>query len=80
MVVEGLHKSKFLRTLGGDQFSDSFRDPQSKDFLDWVKSNWILESSEMHRELRKGDSSLMKNLLTIAIYEYHAPYDRRTVD
>ena len=39
MGAEALRKSWFLRALGGEHFSDSFRDPYSKDFLDWVKSN-----------------------------------------
>ena len=80
MGAEALRKSWFLRALGGDHFSDSFRDPQSKDFLDWVKSSWLLECPEVDRELRKGDPSLMKRLLTIAIDKYRAPYARRPVD
>ena len=60
MGAEALQKSWFLKILGGDHFSDSFRDPQGKDFLDWVKSAWILECPEVDRELRRGDGSLFK--------------------
>ncbi len=34
----------------------------------------------MDQELRKGDPSLMKRFLTIAIDRYRAPYARRPVD
>ena len=36
---EGLLKSWFFRALGGEFFSDSFRDPQSKDFFDWCRNH-----------------------------------------
>ena len=58
MGVEGLNKSKFLRPLGGDQFSDRFRDPQSKYFLDWVKSNWIMSLLRWTGSFGRGTPAL----------------------
>ena len=35
---EGALKSWFFRVLGGEFFSDSFRDPQSKDLFGWCET------------------------------------------
>ena len=73
---EGLLKSWFFRALGGEFFSDSFRDPQSKDFFDWCRNHWILECPEIDKELASKDSSYIKRVLTQQTDDYRSAWGR----
>ena len=73
---EGLLKSWFFRVLGGEFFSDSFRDPQSKDFFDWCRNSWLLECPEIDKELASKDSSYIKRVLTSQVDHYRTAYGR----
>ena len=73
---EGLLKSTFFSVLGGDYFSDSFRDPQSKDFFDWCRNHWILECPEIDKELASKDSSHIKRVLTSQVDDYRTAFGR----
>lgn len=73
---EGLLKSSFFRVLGGEYFSDSFRDPQNKDFFDWCRNHWILECPEIDKELASKDSSHIKRVLTSQVDDYRTAYGK----
>ena len=73
---EGLFKSGFFRVLGGEFFSDSFRDPKSKDFYDWCRNWWLLECPEIDKELSSNDSSYIKRLLTQETDDYRTAFGR----
>ena len=73
---EGLLKSSFFRVLGGGYFSDSFRDPQTKDFFDWCRNHWILECPEIDKELASKDSSHIKRVLTSQVDDYRTAYGK----
>ena len=73
---EGLLKSWFFRALGGEFFSDSFRDPQSKDFFDWCRNWWILECPEIDKELASKDSSYIKRVLTQQTDDYRTAFGK----
>ena len=74
--LEGLLKSWFFRVLGGEFFSDSFRDPKSKDFFDWCRNHWILECPEVDRELASNDASYIKRVLTQETDDYRSAWGR----
>ena len=74
---EGLLKSWFFRALASEEFfSDSFRDPQSKDFFDWCRGHWILECPEIDKELASKDSSHLKRVLTSQVDDYRTAFGR----
>jgi predicted P-loop ATPase len=71
---QGKYKSTFFEVLGGEWFSDSVKDIESKDSLMIVHSSWIIELSELDRITSKKQAGTLKHWLTQKCDSYRKPY------
>lgn len=77
---QGIEKSKALRALGGEWFSDNLPDikDQSKDAQQHLRGKWLLEIPEMHA-FSKAETSHLKSFLTRQEERFRPPYGRLDV-
>ncbi len=71
---QGKYKSTWFKTLGGEWFSDSVKDIESKDSLLTMHSSWIIELSELDRITSKKQAGLIKHFLTQREDTFRKPY------
>jgi predicted P-loop ATPase len=71
---QGKYKSTFFDVIGGEWFSDSVRDIESKDSLMIAHSAWIVELSELDRITSKKKAGSFKHWLTQKCDSYRKPY------
>ncbi len=73
---QGVGKSTFFETLGGDWFDSSMQGCQSKDDLLILHSAWIEEWGEIERVFGKRQSGEIKAFLSRGTDQFRRPYDR----
>lgn len=81
LVLEGEQgklKSTFFKVLGGDWFTDSLADLQSKDAALGTAGVWVIEVAELD-SFRKSEITLVKAFLSRRDERIRLPYGRRTV-
>ena len=76
---QGARKSSALQALGGDWFSDSPIDLDSKDAFISLRGQWILELSELD-SLSRAESARVKSFLTSRVDVYRPPYGKALVE
>lgn len=76
---QGIGKSRGLRTLAGQFFTDSVPDFTSKDAALQLDGVWIVELSELDA-LSRMDLSTVKSFITRATDRYRRPYGKRPED
>jgi len=76
---QGIGKSRFLRTLAGDEwFADEIGDISNKDSAEGLCGKWIIEIGEL--KWRKSDEDTRKAFISRRVDHYRAAYGRRTND
>lgn len=73
---QGVKKSTFFATLGGEWHRDSMMDLQSKDAYQMLRSAWIFEWSELESMTRSRDASTVKAFITSRVDSYRPAYAR----
>lgn len=76
--VEGKYKSRVLRLLGGEWFSDSLDDITSKDAKLLMAGVWIFELPEL-ADLDKATVAQVKRFLTQDENHFRVPYARKPI-
>lgn len=76
---QGKKKSTFFSTLGGDWFSDSPIDMESKDGMLLLGKTWMVELGELDSLARARNQTAVKAFLSRQVDEYRPPYGRSTV-
>lgn len=61
--AQGIGKTLILSRLGGEWFSNSFKDVESKDSWQAMNGRWIIEMGEL-RAQKRSDEDAMKNFLS----------------
>lgn len=77
--AQGLGKSTVFRLMGKDWFLDSLQDTHSKDALQTIQGNWIIEIAELSA-MRKSEIESFKNFITNTVDKYRPSYGRRLVE
>jgi predicted P-loop ATPase len=76
---QGLEKSKAIRILGGEWFSDSLPDVTSgKDVCIHLQGKWPIEIAEMSA-MTKAETSALKAFITRQEERFRPPYGRKEV-
>jgi predicted P-loop ATPase len=73
---QGIKKSKWIETLGGDWASASHLNPDDKDLFMKMLGTWIMEVPEMNKSLRKHDLDQIKAFITVRQDNFRVPYGR----
>jgi hypothetical protein len=73
---QGIRKSSFFATLGGQWHADSFVDLSNKDGMIQIHSAWIYELAELENVVMGRAESRLKAWMTSAYDTYRAPYQR----
>ena len=73
---QGTKKSSFFRVLGGEWFSDSGIDIESKDALLQLHAAWIYELSELDSTTNRAHSGRLKAFVTSQVDTFRLPYAR----
>ena len=72
---QGIGKTVLLSRLGGDWFSNSFRDVENKDSWMAMEGHWLIELGEL-RAKKRSDEDAMKNFLSKTEDVYRPAYGR----
>jgi putative DNA primase/helicase len=76
---QGIGKSSFWRALAGPEyFSDVMPDLHSKDSMDALKGNWMIEFAELSA-LKRSDMEAAKRFITCPVDHYRPAYGRKTI-
>lgn len=73
---EGLRKSTALSIIGGKWYSEMHEDITTKDFLQNLPGNLLIEIAELHA-FRRGDIKKIKGIISNPSDRYRASYARR---
>lgn len=73
---QGIGKSSFFRVLGGEWFSDSPVDIESKDAMLQINAAWIYELGELDHVTSRSHSGRIKAFVSSQVDTYRAPYAR----
>ena len=73
---QGIGKSSFFRVLGGEWFSDSAVDIESKDAMLQINSAWIYELGELDHVTSRSHAGRIKAFVSSQVDTYRAPYAR----
>jgi putative DNA primase/helicase len=73
---QGIGKSSFFRILGGEWFSDSAVDIESKDAMLQINSAWIYELGELDHVTSRSHAGRIKAFVSSQVDTYRAPYAR----
>ncbi len=76
---QGVGKSLSIRTLAEPWFTDAAMDIKSKDAIEIIQGNWIIELAEMD-VLSKAESRTLKAFITRQVDRCRAPYGRAPQD
>lgn len=76
---QGAGKSRLIKILGGEFYSDDIADLQTKDAAMSLKGVWIAELSELDA-MTKADVTRIKSFISRATDHYRPPYGRHFVD
>lgn len=76
--AQGLRKSSALRVLGGEWFSDTELDLQSKDSLSAIRGKWLHEFGEMG-SIARAESTRQKSFLSREVDEFRPVFGRREI-
>lgn len=76
---QGRGKSKALRTLGGEWFTDDLPDMHSKDASQAVGAAWIVELAEL-AATRRSDQESIKAFITRTVDRFRPPWGRTVVE
>ena len=75
--AQGLGKSTFLNTLGGDWYSDSLTTVSGKEAFEQLQGVWLVEMGEL-TATKKADIESIKHFLSKQEDRYRQAYGRRT--
>lgn len=73
---QGIGKSSFFRILGGEWFSDSAVDIESKDAMLQINAAWIYELGELDHVTSRSHAGRIKAFVSSQVDTYRAPYAR----
>ena len=73
---QGVGKSSFFRVLGGEWFSDSAVDIESKDAMLQINSAWIYELGELEHVTSRAHAGRVKAFVSSQVDSYRQPYGR----
>lgn len=73
---QGVGKSSFFRVLGGEWFSDSAVDIESKDAMLQINAAWIYELGELEHVTSRAHAGRVKAFISSQIDTYRQPYGR----
>jgi predicted P-loop ATPase len=73
---QGLMKSTALKIIGGKWFAEMHEDITTKDFLQNLPGNLLIEVSELHA-FRRAEINKIKGIISCASDRYRASYGRR---
>jgi len=73
---QGIGKSSFFRILGGQWFSDSAVDIESKDAMMQINAAWIYELGELEHVTSRAHAGRVKAFVSSQVDTYRAPYGR----
>ena len=76
---QGIRKSSFFNTLGGDWFSDSTMDISSRDGLMQLASAWIYEWGELEHVTSRKQAAEVKGFITSRHDTFRLPFGRAIV-
>jgi len=76
---QGIGKSSALRILGGQWYTGSHIDLESKDGLGVLHGAWIVELQELD-SMKRAEVSRVKAMLSTCSDRYRPPYGRLTID
>jgi hypothetical protein len=74
--TQGIMKSSFFSTMGGEWFSDTYVDMSNKDSYAQIAAAWIYELGEIDQVLAGRNEERFKGWLASTHDTYRAPYDR----
>jgi putative DNA primase/helicase len=74
--TQGIMKSSFFSTMGGEWFSDTYVDMSNKDSYAQISAAWIYELGEIDQVLSGRNEERFKGWLASTHDTYRAPYDR----
>lgn len=72
---QGIYKSTSLQIIGGKYFAEINAELGSKDFMQELAGNWIVEFDELD-QFRRADVTLIKKKLSQRVDRYRPPYGR----
>nr|DAD69036.1 MAG TPA: virulence associated protein E [Siphoviridae sp. ctFiA6] len=75
--AQGIGKSTFFATLGGDWFSDSLMTFEGKEAAELIQGRWIVEVGELSG-MSKSETNTVKQFLSKTDDIYREAYGRRT--
>ena len=73
--AQGIGKTLILSKLGGEWFSNSFKDVENKDSWQSMTGKWLIEIGEL-RAKKRSDEDAMKNFLSKTEDVYRPAYGR----
>jgi predicted P-loop ATPase len=76
---QGIGKSKLLKILGGEFFTDEISDFGSKDAALQMQSAWIIELAELDN-LSKSEVSRIKAFMSRSTDRFRPPYSKYVID
>ena len=74
--AQGVGKSSFFRILGGEWFSDSAVDIESKDAMLQINAAWIYELGELEHVTSRAHAGRVKAFVSSQVDTYRQPYGR----
>lgn len=74
--AQGLRKSSAIALLGGKWYSEMHEDMTTKDFLQNLQGNLIIEISELH-SFNRAEIDRIKAIVSCPVDRYRASYGRR---
>ena len=77
--AQGIGKSRALKTLAGEFFTDSMPDLHSKDAAVQLAGVWIVELAELDT-LGRAESATIKAFMSRQTDRFRAPYAKRAED
>lgn len=77
--VQGIGKSRTLRALGGNYFSDTLGDIRNKDTIQNLQGNWIIEVGELSR-VKRSEVDELKEFLSRQVDQIRLPYKEKVQD
>lgn len=75
--AQGIYKSTACAVLGGQWFSSRLGDYNTKDVVENMRGNWIIEISEL-ANMRKHDVGVLKDFISTQVDEVRKAYARRS--
>jgi len=76
---QGIGKSYLCQIIGDPWFTDAAIDVRSKDSIDTIQGNWIIELAEMYA-VSKYENKAMKRFVTSQVDRCRSAYGRNSVD